>query len=507
MKFDRLSAISEIAKYYGKLDKVFRLLNWLNTRTRKIWANTRVQLSKDITRKSIKFNWSNNYRFIYFLRRNRFALNLFKTTVISPKTTDEMKIVLKLLESVDCPPMAMITIDMILSPERNSYLALSNYIKCMKEIDLSFMELYNKIIDVAINREFQLSLFNCYVFIHEIPNLKDIKYIRSILIPWNRDSDSESLINIWEELWDSKKIEFNDVILIWDDMQLEKFFNIFSAVSNYKIRLLIHANIENIELNKLFEKISLNKLDQFSIKIWRKAEYIMWESTWHINEIWLKNWHYQSPWSHKKVFNFAWCQIKYQNCLNYCDEAKLKITLSQTSFISFSFDLNNSTDPNFIWRSNQIYVNKNELCFDERIINNAKYRTTKEDEIYFIDKPIKATNFFSADIKYIPKECLIVLQITNNPLAMQDIWNLIDCIPSFGNIKMLSLLIQNLSWAIKILKWCMRTDSVTFIHLILVEIFNWYQRFDVELILNQLKLQRKRIQIYSLKDYSDYYKI
>ena len=64
---------------------------------------------------------------------------------------------------------------------------------------------------------------------------------------------------------------------------------------------------------------------------------------------------------------------------------------------------------------------------------------------FFFDKPIKSLNYFSVDIKYIPNGCLILLQITNNSLVMQYIWNLIDSMPSFGNIKILSLLIQDLS--------------------------------------------------------------
>ena len=139
---------------------------------------------------------------------------------------------MKLFENVDSILMIQTNMGLSLSDKRDALLTLSNYTEYMQCTDLSYLELYNKIIETAIRRQIRLDMLHCFVFVHEIPDLKGVKYIRSILFPWSKSSDPKSMINIWKKFWKSKKFDFYEVVLIWDDMKIDQFMKIFTAVSD-----------------------------------------------------------------------------------------------------------------------------------------------------------------------------------------------------------------------------------------------------------------------------------
>ena len=186
---------------------------------------------------------------------------------------------LELFENIDSPQMIEMTVGLSLSDKRNTWLTLYNYTQYMKYSDFSYFDLYNSIVETAMRRKIPLTILKCFVFIQEIPNLKDTKFIHTIMFPWNMNSDSESMIRIWSEFCDSKKFDYKVVILIWDDMKFDEFMKIFLAVSNTKAKLIIHSNVNNAAYySQLFEKISLNKLSSIIIKLWEEDEYILWAS-------------------------------------------------------------------------------------------------------------------------------------------------------------------------------------------------------------------------------------
>ena len=215
MKFDSIAAISEITKFYGKLDDVFRLLNWLNTTTRRIWTETRIKLSEDVNRKSIKIDWNDREMFYDILTENKYVLSLFQPHSIEVSSKECLKMLQELVEKIDDPQMMNMTVGLNISEERNTYLKLSNYAKYMEYTSFSYLEQYNKIIETAINRQINLDWFICFVFIQEIPALNEIKFIKSILFPWNKNFDAEPMIRIWNDFWEKKMFDFKVVVLIW----------------------------------------------------------------------------------------------------------------------------------------------------------------------------------------------------------------------------------------------------------------------------------------------------
>ena len=303
MKLDSISAISEVAKFYGTLDQVFRLLNRLNSTTRKIWNSVWAKLAEDIKRKRIKIDWENREMFVEVPIENKFVLSLFQPVDFDVETKASLKMLLELFENVENPQMLKMNVSINLTNRRDTFLNLWNSVNYIEYNKLYDLELYNKIIETAIRRQIHLQMMICFAFIHEIPSLKNIKFIRSIVFLWNKSSNSTLMISIWIEFWTNNKLRFENVFLIWDDMEIDKFMNIFLAVSDTKCKLIIHVNKENNDFYKLFDRITLNQLSLISIKLWDKQQFILWESN-NLNEIHLKKWYYQSPLHPKKYLNF-----------------------------------------------------------------------------------------------------------------------------------------------------------------------------------------------------------
>ena len=267
MKLDSISAISEIAKYYGTLDDVFRLLNRLNTRTRKIWENNSVKMSEDIQRRGINVDCDTQKILFDILQRNLFVLTFFRPNWIDVSTEASLQMLFKLFENFDNPQMIKMIMGLSLWEKRDTNLTLLNYINYIKYTDFSYLELYNKIVETAIRRQIQLDYIKWFLFIQEIPKLKEIKFIHSILFPWNKKNDAESMISLWKEFLESSQFEYREVVLIWDDMELIEFIKIYMALSETKINLKIQINKDNLDFYKFFDQISLNQ-QKVTIKIW-----------------------------------------------------------------------------------------------------------------------------------------------------------------------------------------------------------------------------------------------
>ena len=336
MKFDSIAAISEIAKFYGKLDDVFRLLSRLNTTTRRIWTETWVKLSEDVSRKSIKTDWNDREMFCDIPTENKYVLSLFKTSIIDANSKESLKMLQELVEKIDNPQMMKIFMGLNISEKRDTYLKLSNYTKYMEYTSFSYLEMYNKIIETAISRQINLNLLHCFVFIQEIPTLNETKFIRLILIPWNKNFEAESMISIWNEFWETKKFDFIEVVLIWDGMELDEFMKVFLAVSETKTNLRIHINKNNGEFNKLFDKLWLNQLSSIDIILWDDNEFILWLTFRKSNKIYLRKWYYQSSWSPHKIFKLSNWSIQYKDGFQKSGTNKFSIEFDKVQWLDFS---------------------------------------------------------------------------------------------------------------------------------------------------------------------------
>ena len=497
MKFDSIAAISEIAKFYGKLDDVFRLLNWLNTTTRRIWTEIWVRLSQDVSRKPIKIDRNDREMLCDILTENKYVLSLFQPNPIHANSTEYLKMLQELVEKIDNPQMMNMLIGLNISSKRDTLLTLSNYTEYMEYTIFSNLEQYNKIIETAISRQINFNLFNCFVFIHKIPALNEIKFIKSILFPWNSDFKAESMIRIWNDFWEKKMFDFKVVVLIWGDMGLDEFMKVFLAVSKTKTNLRIHTSKYYEEFNKLFDNLWLNQLNSISIKLWDNDEFILWELLRQSNKINLRKWYYQSSWSPHKMFELSNWSIKYQDGFQKSGTNKLSIEFDKVQWLSFYCLPVALTNQKLKKNSNQIYFDENSLQIDMWAIKYASFNVINDnDEIHILDQCITVNNNLNPKVKYFKNNNLIDLEITNMSLEEDDVSNLIKKIQQFGNIKTLSLKVNEQLSAIDILSWCRKASSITSISLEVWKGFSLSQSNKLRKIVKELKCQGISAYIY-----------
>ena len=246
---------------------------------------------------------------------------------------------------------------------------------------------------------------------------------------------------------------------------------------------------------KRFHKVNFNS---FSIRIWGKENFILWETAWNYNEIDLRKWYYKSSLYPKKAIKLSnWC-IKYFDGFSYNMIDRLIFDLNKVESINFKCLLVDLSYNNFKKWSNQFYFNQKNIQFDFGILESAIYKTQRNSQLYFIDQNIKVENEYRAKIKYFQREHLISLKITNKPLSNDDIKNLILKIEKIGNIKMLSLLVSDPSSIIDILNWSKQTHPITSITLEVTASFSLAQNHKIRNMVNQLKFQGKRVLVYGL---------
>ena len=497
MKFDSIAAISEIAKFYGELDDVFRLLSRLNTTTRRIWTDTWVKLSQDVSRKWVEIDWNDREEFYCIPTENIYVLTLFQPSSIEVSSIESLKMVQELFENVDNPQMMNISMGVNISEERDTNLTLSNYTKYMEYTSFSHLELYNKIIETAINRQINLEMLFCFVFIQEIPGLNETKFIRSIVFPWNKNFDSESMICIWNDFWETIKFDYKEVILIWDGMEIDEFMKVFLAVSETKANLKIHTSKNNGEFTKLFYWIWLDWLSQFEIKLWDNDELILWDLIRQSNKVNLRTWYYKSSLSPQNIFEFSNLCIKYQDGFKKSAANKFSIQFDKVQSLSFKCLPVALTNYELKKSSNRIYFVKNSLQIDMSTIKNVNFNViNKSSQIYILNQCITVKNKLNLQVKYFKNNNLIDLEITNIALEKDDVTSLINKIPCIGNIKTLSLQINELSSAIDILSWCRETSSITSITLVVFNGFKLVQNNKLSKIVKELKREGIRVCIY-----------
>ena len=495
MKLDSISCISEIAKYYGTLDDVFRLLNRLNTRTRKIWENNSVKIFKDIQRRSINICSEAKNILFTILQKYLYVPTLFQINRLDISTEASLEMLVELFENLDNPQMIKMNFALSLWENRDTNLTLLNYTKYIEYTDFSYLELYNKIIETAIRRQIHLDFIRWFLFIQEISKLKEIKFIHSILFPWNKDYEAESMISLWEEFLDSSQLYYREVILIWDDMKLSEFIKIYTVLSETKTNLKIHVSKKNPELYQFFDQISLNQQIFVSFKIWEMNISILWDTSSNVNEINLRNWYYQTLSHSVKTFRITnWC-IYYKDSIEYNWAPKLLIYSKRVKSIRFNYYP--IVYENLKWTdlNSKIHFNKYIVLFDVKLLKDACFRKLEFNQMHFINKKIVMNKKYLAEVKYFQWENLTNLKITNIPLNIEDIKNLIKSIIVFGNIKILSLYIEDPSWIIIILDWWNLINPIISISLKVAWSINLSQKSELKLKINKLKCQNVRVNI------------
>ena len=337
LKLDSIASIAEITPFYGDLDDVFRLMKRLNRNTNKMWDSIWIVLSKFIHRKLAATEWRNRKWVVRDHLKNPLILTLFVHKYISVSKEEDYESLIELIENLKNQKMVWMCLKLSLSKDKNTLMALSNYRKYMRQTENNNLELYNKLIQTAINREIDLSRFYSYVFINEISGLKDVQYIRFIVFPWNKEKNSDSMIKAWKKFTKSKKFAYFSVRLIWDGMPLKEFLKIYKVLvsQNVRIEIVSHLNLNNLSL--FLKEFSWWHCNSF-FKIGGINEYILWYTTQDTSKIYLKEWYCKPDESSKYFIKITDWIIEHKNENLINDSGEIEIKLENLASIDFKFE-------------------------------------------------------------------------------------------------------------------------------------------------------------------------
>ena len=199
MKLDSIAAIAEIAPFYGYLDEVYRFIRRLNRRTNQMWGTIWSMLSKKIIRRKVYIECDSEKSIVEIPCKYPLILILFGTSVINIGKACEYEWLISLFERFENNKMIRITMGLTLSKNKDTKMRLNNYREYMKDTDLSFLDLYNQLIQIAISKDVNLTNIYSYAFINNISLLEDVQYIGYIVFPWNEEADEDKMIEIWNQ--------------------------------------------------------------------------------------------------------------------------------------------------------------------------------------------------------------------------------------------------------------------------------------------------------------------
>ena len=242
-----------------------------------------------------------------------------------------------------------------------------------------------------------------------------------------------------------------------------------------------------------FNKISLNLQRSISIKLWDNDEFILWNLVRKSYKINLRTWYYKSSWSSQNIFKFSNWLMRYQDGFQRSAASKLSIEFEKVE--SFSFDCLPVALTNYELKksSNRIYFDQSSLQIDMSTIKNESFNVIdNNDQIHILDQCIKVNNKLKIKVKYFKYDNLVDLEITNIALEKDDVLNLLNKTSQFGNIKTLSLKVNEPSSAIDILNWWMKTNSITSISLEVWKGFNLTQSNNFKKNCKRTKVPRNK---------------
>ena len=334
MKLDTISTIAEIAPFYGELDEVYKLMKRLCIQTNQMWDTVWVQLSKITNRKCTSLYWEWK-EYVEILIKCPLILTLFDLSSFEINSEVEYELISKLLFDFKNPQMIHMNLGLCLSCDRDTLLKSSNYKDYIKFSDFELLDLYNNIIKIAQERWIDLKNIKSYAFINEIESLKIVKFIHSIIFPWNEENNPDTMIQKWKNLIQLQTLQFRVVKLIWDKMKFDDFIKIYRIVSNEKIKVHVYCRKELQSLINFLEEPIYNQRSKSFIEL-TNDEYILWSDTLKESQINIKKWYIHANTStfQNEMSNII---INYSN--NNVVKRSNKIVISQEDLFSLVFEL------------------------------------------------------------------------------------------------------------------------------------------------------------------------
>ena len=497
MKFDSISTVTEILQFYGKLDEVYRLLRRLNRSANEIWYSNCYEISKHLKRKSVVIGTENKKQLAEYPLKNQLTLIMFTTKTLYIDTEEKYWWLIELLEGVKDPKMLKIDIRLSLSQNRNTQMMLSNYKQYIDYNEFTYLELYRRVIKIASNKEIPYETFNSFIFIHEASEIKDIKYIKFIVIPCRSEDNSETLIKTWNEFTENRSFKFDSVKLIWNDMKLDRFWDLFKAISSSKVNIEIISSKNDFMYLDFLKEIADTKLYSAAYKVSNEDELILYNWKRQVNELLLRKWYYMPHLESKYVYEITNGNLQYFKENNELDPNKAYFEPKDILSFKFNFKVFRVQDLKIKGFKELIQFRDNKIEFSYRLIKEGSFQKRNTNEkIYSYHGELNIASNCILTYFYYKPDSIGQMKISKSSLPQSDISNLINFIKKVGNIASLSLSITDSS-SVKILLYLF--DEMPFLNSITIRLsksLNSIEYFEAKSIITDLRLKGKKIWIF-----------
>ena len=272
MRLESLSSMAEITPYYGTLDEVFRLMNTLWMKTRNIWNKSKIQIQRDVERKSISWGISNPIRYDLLIK-NQLTLMLFEDVELEAQNEAEYETLINLIDEVKEPEM-ICTLCLYLSPTRDFDITLETYKEYQDNNDLNLIELYNQTIKKMKEKRMNCSKVWSYVFAEELPSIYGWEFIKIVIFVWTDSSQSDNFIQVWNQYRKSSQCEIGRIYLVWIGMSSEEFNKLLSSIDHSVIKIISSYKHRSNLINDIINlDLPLNK--SFLVDIWSDDQEFM----------------------------------------------------------------------------------------------------------------------------------------------------------------------------------------------------------------------------------------
>ena len=461
-----------------------------------MWNDIWVKLSEDTMRKSILFDQKSKIEILDAPLKFPLILSLFHSNVIHITNKEQYEWIIELFENFENPKMINTYYGFNRNNDWDTRITLLNYREIMKMPEFSFKDLYNKIIDIAIEREINLAKIVTYAFIHEILELKDIRYIKSILFPWNKENDAEKMIMIWKDFTESKTFSYHDVVFIWDGMEIKEFMKLYAVLANQSVKIKVIAKKDLQSLDNFLNIVECLNKTEFLFKMSENYEFILWQLIMSSNLIKLRKWYYQSNLNYENVIELSNTVIKFSSESIISRLPRPSINLKSLIYIEFNFK-QIDIKKRLIKRNNQINFDNNNIEFSSNSIHYWESVVNKaNNSIYIFDKMISTESEYKVWFNYLYKEDRFCIRMTNKPLSKADIEHLIKMIKDIGYIYLIKVLIDDPSSAIEFLNYWNKLSFLKSIEMKIKKNWSIKQNYEIEEVMTKFIKQEKKWKIY-----------
>ena len=426
-------------------------------------------------------------------------LTLFETSVINIQKEEKFNWLIELYENIENPKMLSMPLGLSLRTRLDTYMTLGDYRKYIKDTDLDNLDLYNKVVDIAIERGINLKYINSFVFFNDLPRLKDVQYIKIIVIIWNQESDVDLIIKNWTDFYESKEVDFKAVRIIWDGMSIKDFIKIFSILCNKRFETRVITKWDWKQLALFLDEINPLQVNNSDFKMGDDREFVIWHWKRKTNTTKLKKWYYKSNAKIDYAVEITDAVINYSNESIAKDSRKFIIKNDNVEYLFIHFKPININDEIFINFSNSISFNDNMIQFSSSIIKYSELRVNPDDNwINLLDVKIQIESSAIFKVRYWQNESGIQLDVQNVSLKINEIDSIINNIKSIGYVTKVSLTIEEPSSALTFLNCC---KELPFLNSIVLQIKKKpciLERFEIGDIANELRNLKKRVKMYGI---------